>query len=71
MSFEEFLAELDPPLLAYLQDYTPEHPLPHTVQRVEMTLLSLPLYLVGQLGRLPACRPISGNTCWWVVCPKP
>ncbi len=31
MSFEEFLAELDPPLLAYLQDYTPEQPLPHTV----------------------------------------
>ena len=31
MSFEEFLAELDPPLLAYLQDYALEHPLPHTV----------------------------------------
>ena len=31
MSFEEFLAEMDPPLLAHLQDYTPEHPLPHTV----------------------------------------
>ncbi|MXX38745.1 MAG: DUF4143 domain-containing protein, partial [Gemmatimonadetes bacterium] len=31
MSFEEFLAELDPPLLSHLQDYTPEQPLPHTV----------------------------------------
>ena len=31
MSFEEFLAEMDPPLLAHLQDYTPEHPLPLTV----------------------------------------
>ena len=31
MSFEEFLAELDPPLLAHLQDYTPEDPLPQTV----------------------------------------
>ena len=31
MSFEEFLAELDPPLLACLQGYTPEDPLPHTV----------------------------------------
>ena len=30
MSFEEFLAELDPALLASLQDCTPENPLPHT-----------------------------------------
>ena len=30
MSFEEFLAELDPALLANLQDCTPENALPHT-----------------------------------------
>ena len=39
--------DLNPPTVQSIR-----HQVSGTRQRVEMTLLSLPLYLVGQLGRL-------------------
>ncbi len=60
MSFEEFLAELDPPLLAHLQDYSLEDSLPNTVH-TRLSAYQREYLLVGGMPEAVAAYSSSGH----------
>ena len=66
MSFEEFLAALDPPLLAYLQGYALEQPLPHAVH-TRLLAYQREYLLVG--GMPEAVAAYSSTRCFADVRP--